>query len=132
MNLFKKEPTFDIVGKVGTFGAVSAFLVLGSVIAIATLGLNFGIDFAGGYEIQAKFPTKVTETEIKSALTPVLPEEPRVQRFGPESANEYLILIREQGTIPDQYRPCLEPICYRRRLTHLQIGNLIFTLCART
>jgi preprotein translocase subunit SecF len=105
---FSEEPKIDLVGRIGLFARGSGAVVSISLLLLVFKGLNFGIDFAGGYEIQAKFPTKVTETEIKSALTPVLPEEPRVQRFGPESANEYLILIREQGTIPAEQKAAIK------------------------
>ena len=105
---FNEEPKIDLVGKIGLFARGSGAVVSICLLLLVFKGLNFVIDFAGGYEIQAKFPTKVTETEIKTALSPVLPEEPRVQRFGPESANEYLILIREQGTIPAEQKAAIK------------------------
>ena len=104
MNLFNKEPTFDIVGKIGLFRVLSATLILISVGSIATLGLNFGIDFAGGYEIQVKFSKSVNEAEIKSALAPLGLEDARVQRFGDVEANEYLVMVREQASVSAEQR----------------------------
>ena len=108
MKFFNDEPKFAIVDKIGQFARFSGVAVSVSVLLLVFLGLNFGIDFAGGYEMQVKFPKAVTESEIKAALKDVLPEEPRVQRFGAAEANEYLVLIREQGTIPAETKTALK------------------------
>ena len=108
MKFFNDEPKFDLVGRIGHFARFSGTAVSVSVLLLVILGLNFGIDFAGGYEMQVKFPTTVTESGIKDALKEVLPEEPRVQRFGAAEANEYLILIREQGTIPAEKKDSIK------------------------
>lgn len=92
----------DFVGNLNLFALISGVLVGGSVIATATLGLNFGIDFAGGYEIQVKFPQTTTESEVATALKPLGLGDARIQRFGPEGQNEFLILVRETGTISEQ------------------------------
>ena len=86
MKFFNDEPKFAIVDKIGQFARFSGVAVSVSVLLLVFLGLNFGIDFAGGYEMQVKFPKAVTESEIKAALKDVLPEEPRVQRFGAAEA----------------------------------------------
>jgi len=108
MKFFKKEPSFDIVGKTGLFAKGSGVAVSLCVLLFVFRQLNFGIDFAGGYEIQVKFSKSVSESEIRAALEPVLPDKPKVQRFGAESENEYLILIREQGTIPVEQKANLQ------------------------
>ncbi|MEM6531450.1 MAG: protein translocase subunit SecF [Myxococcota bacterium] len=92
----------DFISKLGLFAIVSGVLVGGAVIATSALGLNFGIDFAGGYEIQVKFPKTVTEGELKSAIEPLGLGDARIQRFGAEDQNEFLILVRETGTISDE------------------------------
>lgn len=107
MKLFKKEPTFDVVGLAPRLRVLSVLAVITSVVAIGLMGLNFGIDFAGGYEIQVKFSKGVSESEIKQALQPMGIADARVQRFGDVSANEYLIMVREQGTVQDAVRAAL-------------------------
>ncbi len=96
--IFPKEPKFDFIGRMATFGSVSAVMVLGSILLVATVGLNFGIDFAGGYEIQAKFPDPVTEAQIKEIVAPLGLSDAQVQRF-PDSENEFLIMVRKHGTV---------------------------------
>lgn len=83
----------DFVGRMNAILVVSAVLCVASVVCLFTRGLNFGTDFAGGYEIQVHFSRAVSETEIRDAL-PKDMEDARVQRFGDQSENAYLILAR--------------------------------------
>jgi len=99
MKFFKEEPTFDIVGKIPQFWKASGVILAVCVALLAVVGLNFGIDFSGGYEIQVKFPNAVAELEVKEHLAPLGLEGLRVQRFGTVDDNEYLVLVREQGSI---------------------------------
>lgn len=91
----------DFVAKLPIFAVLSGILVGGAVIATSALGLNFGIDFAGGYEIQVKFPKETTELEVQAAIEPLGLGDARIQRFGAQEDNEFLILVREHGTISE-------------------------------
>ena len=99
MKFFNEEPTFDIVGKTPLFWKASGSVLVVCISLLAVVGLNFGIDFSGGYEIQVKFPKAVDETQVKAHLAPLGLEGLRVQRFGAVDDNEYLVLVREQGSI---------------------------------
>jgi len=59
---------FDIVGKRPYYFALSAVLVVVSAVALGVLGLNAGIDFAGGSLITLDFEQPVTRTEIELEL----------------------------------------------------------------
>ena len=100
--LLRGEANFNFVGKMRSFGILSAVLVLGSITLTAVRGLNFGIDFAGGYEIQASFPQGVSEAKLKELLAPVGLPDARVQRFGEEGSNEYLISVRKHGAMTEE------------------------------
>ncbi|OGQ79969.1 MAG: protein-export membrane protein SecF [Deltaproteobacteria bacterium RIFOXYA12_FULL_58_15] len=102
MELLGKETNFDFIGRARFFFTASAIAVLASIVLIATVGLNFGIDFAGGYEIQVKFPEKVSDVQINDLVKPIGLGDARIQRFGAEEDNEYLILVREHGTITEE------------------------------
>ena len=99
MKFFKEEPSFDIIGKIPVFWKASGSVLVVCVALLAVVGLNFGIDFSGGYEIQVKFPKSVTEGDVKQHLGPLGLDGLRVQRFGAVDENEYLVLVREQGSI---------------------------------
>jgi preprotein translocase subunit SecF len=108
MRFFKHETSFDFIGTSRVATTISVVLVLAAVIGTAVVGLNFGIDFAGGYEIQVKFPEPVTEARIRELVKPIGLGDARVQRFGDAGSNEYLILVREHGTITQETKQQLE------------------------
>ena len=60
---------FDIVGKRPYYFAISAILVLGSVIAILVLGLNPGIDFSSGSVTTLSFEQGADPAEVKDELS---------------------------------------------------------------
>lgn len=73
---------FDIMGfrKVATL--LSAALILISIIALVLRGLNFGIDFTGGYIVEAGFEQPAQLPAIREALASNGFEEAVVQNFG--------------------------------------------------
>lgn len=56
---------FDFVKRIGLFGGISAFLVIASFVYLAIRGITYGIDFAGGTEIQVKFTGAVTIHQVR-------------------------------------------------------------------
>ena len=60
---------FDIVGRRIWFFAISLFLILVSVIALAVLGLTPGIDFSSGSITTLTFEEAVTPKEVEDELT---------------------------------------------------------------
>ena len=108
MRIFRSETKYDFLGQMNLFGGISAVVVFISVLLIAVMGLNFGIDFAGGYEIQVKFPETVSETQIRAQIDPLGIGDARIQRFGPADDNEFLILVREHGTIVEEEKIALK------------------------
>lgn len=87
---------------------IASVLVVGASVALVLIrGLNFGVDFAGGYEIQLKFPNTVSESKIREALDP-LGIDFGVQQYGAPADNTELILVRKQGTISLEERLAIE------------------------
>jgi preprotein translocase subunit SecF len=79
----------DFVGKVGLFGALSVGLVVASLVIIMTKGLNYGIDFAGGTEVQMRFAQAVGVDDIRKSIEGMSLNNLQVQSF--EGAQEFLI-----------------------------------------
>jgi preprotein translocase subunit SecF len=99
----------DFIGRMYGILAVSAALIVASLVALFTMGLNFGTDFAGGYEIQVHFPKAETETQIRDILAPMDLQDARVQRFGDEADNEYLIMVRSAtATVSDETKRAIK------------------------
>lgn len=84
---------FDFVGKVGIFGGISLLLVVVSMMYIAIRGINYGIDFKGGTEVQVKFSQPVTIEQIRTSVEGLPLGEVGVQAFGEGSE----FVIRFQG-----------------------------------
>ncbi|MEE2959142.1 MAG: protein translocase subunit SecF [Myxococcota bacterium] len=114
MKIMQGEADFDFSGKRDVFVKLSATACLLSVLFVGLFGLNFGIDFAGGYELQVEFPKDFQENEVKDLLAPLGLSEVRVQRFGGRDSRQALIMIREQGSLDEtkkaQVRAGLEAI----------------------
>lgn len=74
--------------------SISATLMLVSIVVVATLGLNLGLDFTGGARWDVKFaePTTVTELETFFATREELSQAVNIQT---STDNTYLITIED-------------------------------------
>lgn len=86
--------TIDLIGKSKLWLAISAALIAGSIIALSTLGLNFGIDFTGGSLVQVSAPNTSVDA-IRNAVTAV-GFEPIVQQSEGETYFVRLAPISEE------------------------------------
>jgi len=68
---------------------VSAVLILVSIVALVTRGLNFGIDFTGGVLLEAGYPESANLVEIRETLAANDFGSAQVQNFG--TAKDVLI-----------------------------------------
>lgn len=85
---------FDFVGKIGLFGGISLVLTIISLIYLAVHGINYGIDFKGGTEIQIKFAQPVTIDQIRDSVKGMDLGEYGVQSIG--DSNEYVLRFQGQ------------------------------------
>jgi preprotein translocase subunit SecF len=68
MEFFKYSKTFGFMGKSKFAIVVSMILVLSSYVLLATKGLNYGVDFAGGTIIQVKYEKVAPIDEMREKL----------------------------------------------------------------
>jgi preprotein translocase subunit SecF len=90
----EKENDFgrwDFVRLAPLMGGISALLTVIALVLIFTKGLNYGIDFAGGTEIQVRFNKPVDASELRKVISAHGIENPSVQNFG--SDREFLIRL---------------------------------------
>lgn len=94
--------TFDIVPhgtKFDFVGKRRMAVVLSLVVNLAVLawsgfhGLNFGVDFAGGTEMEVKFSKPVDPGTIRRAVGDLGFEDASVQTYGPEGEHTFLIRV---------------------------------------
>ena len=68
MEFFKYTRTFNFMGKSKIAMIISILLVVSSYAILATKGLNYGVDFAGGTIVQVKYDTDAPIKKMRSAL----------------------------------------------------------------
>lgn len=86
----------DFVKGIGLFGGISLFLVVASLIYLSVKGINYGIDFKGGTEIQVKFNKAVAIDEVRGSVEGMHLGDIGVQSFG--DGNEFIIrFVGEKG-----------------------------------
>ncbi|MEK7790640.1 MAG: protein translocase subunit SecF [Deltaproteobacteria bacterium] len=98
MEFLKKETHFDFMGKRNLFIGISLAFIVFSALVFVTRGLKFGIDFAGGTEIQVKFLKPLDSLQIRKLLTEAGYLDSSVQHFGKEESGEYLVRLEESGS----------------------------------
>jgi preprotein translocase subunit SecF len=86
----------DFIGKRRLCAALSIGMLLASIAAIPIRGLQLGIDFAGGTEIQVRFAldSNAHEGAIRSVVTRCGVRDPSVVRYGETDESEFLIRFR--------------------------------------
>jgi len=94
-----ETPSFDFIKAHNIAYLFSGTLIIGSLIAIFGMGLNYGIDFRGGKEIVLEFEQPVNVVDTRSALTEPLGAVPEVKRFG--SDRDILIRTDAEGDISE-------------------------------
>jgi len=68
MEFFKYTRTFNFMGKSKIAIVFSILLVLSSYVVLATKGLNYGVDFAGGTVVQVKYDKPAPIDEMRAKL----------------------------------------------------------------
>ena len=88
----KNDPGKHDFLKLGTpFAIMSSLIVLASLVLIGIMGFNYGIDFAGGTEVQVQFNQAVEAGQVRGFTDDMGYKRASVQSFGED--NEYLIRL---------------------------------------
>ena len=84
---------FDFVGKRRIAVVLSLIVNLAVLLYAGLHGLNFGVDFAGGTEMEVKFGATVDPGAIRKAVEELGFKDASVQTYGPEADNTFLIRV---------------------------------------
>jgi len=96
MDFFQIESHIEFLKVRKVAFAISAVLIIVSLVSLATRGLNFGIEFRGGVVIEAGFPESIDLPPIRAALEAAGIDRTVVQHFG--SSREVTVqLMAEEG-----------------------------------
>jgi preprotein translocase subunit SecF len=99
LQLIPPDINIDFVGKRYVFVALSTVINLVAIILLLAIGLNYGVDFAGGSVVQLKFDKPTTGDEIRKALAPMDLGEVSVQEFGAKDQNQFLVRFEKVKNI---------------------------------
>jgi preprotein translocase subunit SecF len=105
--------TFDIVPHGTKFDfvgwrhvAVTLSLIANLAVIIWSLtyvhGLNYGVDFAGGTEMEVQFATAVDPGKVRGVVEELGFKGASVQAYGPESEHSYLIRVERVSLLTEQ------------------------------
>ncbi len=82
MQFLKGSSNIDFMGKRMLALVFSVVLIVIAITSLATRGLNFGIDFTGGYLIEVGYPEAVELKPVREALEAGGYKDAQVQHFG--------------------------------------------------
>lgn len=88
---------------------ISALVIVASLVGFMTKGLNYGIDFLGGYIFEVRMPEKPNTTELRQKLSELGLGEVSIQEFGQD--RDLLIRVEaKEGESSDRQTQVLEKI----------------------
>jgi preprotein translocase subunit SecF len=82
MEFFRKKTAYPFMATRRRWYLVSAILILGSLAALVTRGINFGIDFTGGVVLEMSFPEAANLEKVRDSLESAGYGSAVVQSFG--------------------------------------------------
>lgn len=94
MQITPTKTNIDFLGKRNIALGISALLILISIFSLYSRGLNLGIDFTGGYLIEAGYSRPVELTAVREALESSEYSDAVVQHFG--TSRDVLVRIAPQ------------------------------------
>jgi preprotein translocase subunit SecF len=100
MQIFK-TPHFDFLRWRWFAIGLSWVIIIAGLVAIKTKGLPLGVEFSGGTVVIVQFDQQPPDSSvIRNALERAMPGEGQnavIQRYGPESARQYMIRVPDVG-----------------------------------
>tara|TARA_Y100001954_G_C15812113_1_gene605689 strand:+ start:268 stop:1800 length:1533 start_codon:yes stop_codon:yes gene_type:complete len=102
IRLFDPKSPIDFVGKFNLTNKVAMAIPTLSVIGLFVLGINWGIDFSGGTEMQVQFKKAVPAQDIRSVLGDLGFAKNQVQSYGESDNFEMLIRVERVTTLTDK------------------------------
>ena len=131
MEFFHKQTSFPFMATRKVWYTLSAVLMVASLAALATRGLNLAIDFTGGVNAQANFAATANIDAVRSKLAAAGFRDPQVQNFG--SSRDISIRLppdpkENENSIRARLEPLLKSVDPSAQVTDLevlgpQVGN---------
>jgi preprotein translocase subunit SecF len=94
LHLINPNLNVDFLGKSKPFVWLSTIAAILSLVGLFTKGLNYGIDFTGGTEVQLKVPADWDIGKLRDAISTGGIKEPKVVQIGTPEDHEYLVKVQ--------------------------------------
>ncbi len=95
MDIFKREPRIDFLGRRKAAALVSAALIVLALGSMAVRGLNLGLDFTGGTLVEVGYPETAELATVRASLAAGGFPDASVQHFG--TSRDVLIRLAPRG-----------------------------------
>ena len=104
MRIIKEETHFNFLAKGPLCISLSGLLVLAGIVAYFAMGgLNYGVDFRGGTDVQVQFKETIDIKAVRQALSDGEIGSFSLKSFGQPGHNEFLISLgKSERTIGDK------------------------------
>jgi len=100
MEFFKKQTNIDFLGLRKVTAILSVIVFLLSLLSLGYYGLNWGLDFTGGTQLQLSFNKPVDITQIREELNKAGFEDAVVQSYG--TSQDVLVSIAPRKDLNQQ------------------------------
>lgn len=128
MEFFNPNSKIDFMGARKWTAFFSAFIFIASILALCLNGLNWGLDFTGGTQIEVSFPEAADLSLIRSKLSQIGFKEAQVISYG--TSKDVLISIAprpdlEQSSLADKIMQNLPANAKKERVDFVgpQVGE---------
>ena len=99
--------------------AVLASLIVNALVLIGVLwkpGLNYGVDFAGGTELQVHFKKAAEAGEVRDLVSKQGFGEPTVQEYGKKEDNQFLVRVERIALLTPERAAAIKGCTSRGRM----------------
>lgn len=96
MEFFKQNTKIDFMGQRKIAAIISSILFILSILSLGMYGLNWGLDFTGGTQIQLHFPMEANLTDIRTSLDKIGFENAVVISYG--TSKDVLVTLAAKKT----------------------------------
>jgi SecD/SecF fusion protein len=93
---------FDFMGNARWFFSFSGVILVVGALAIAGLGINFGIDFESGTRITAPLQKAASVDQVRSTLSPLGYADAEIQEVKDPELGQHVVQIEVKQLEPDQ------------------------------
>lgn len=91
MQILKHKTNFDFISKRKPAIFISSLINLAIIVGIATVGFNFGVDFAGGTVVELKYNEPTTAAQVRQRAQAGGLHDVSVQGIGAAEENSFLL-----------------------------------------